>query len=354
MRLTGFKYLWVDALCIVQGPRGDWTTESAKMADVYGGAFLTISAAISLDVQHGFQESLTEHFQSLKKRKLHPTFNPLYGRGWALQERILSPRVLIFGKGGMFWECREYASLSYMQGKSFPYIPRDRCLRLKQACGYEDWMTIVEDYTKRSLTHKRDTFPALSGCAMLYHQFTKHDYLAGMWKQSLLPELLWKTYIPSNSETVLPSKYIAPSWSWASCDHFVVYNKDRLRNTAKVINAQIELKDPEAPFGQVTSGSIVLCGPLVPESEIDRQDITAWNDISEAQRPHGKIWYMLLCMDLVGQGHGLILQNGKGAKQTCFARTGVFAIWGQMRWGSPPARSLKPFQECEHRTITII
>jgi len=159
MRLTGFKYLWVDALCIVQGPRGDWTTESAKMADVYGGAFLTISAAISLDVQHGFQESLTEHFRSLKKRKLHPTFNPLYGRGWALQERILSPRVLIFGKGGMFWECREYASLSYMQGKSFPYIPRDRCLRLKQACGYEDWMTIVEDYTKRSLSINGTLFP---------------------------------------------------------------------------------------------------------------------------------------------------------------------------------------------------
>ncbi|KAF4632851.1 hypothetical protein G7Y89_g5277 [Cudoniella acicularis] len=49
-RKLGFRYLWVDALCIIQGPGGDWATESAKMEEVYSGAFLTISAALSRHV----------------------------------------------------------------------------------------------------------------------------------------------------------------------------------------------------------------------------------------------------------------------------------------------------------------
>ena len=32
--------------------------------------------------------------------------SPLGGRGWALQERLLAPRTLHFGREQLFWECR--------------------------------------------------------------------------------------------------------------------------------------------------------------------------------------------------------------------------------------------------------
>ena len=33
--------------------------------------------------------------------------SPLGGRGWVLQERLLAPRTLNFGREQLFWECRE-------------------------------------------------------------------------------------------------------------------------------------------------------------------------------------------------------------------------------------------------------
>ncbi|RYO55515.1 hypothetical protein AA0113_g8825 [Alternaria arborescens] len=45
----GLRYLWIDALCIIQDSPGDWEVELARMAAVYSNAFLTISAAACSD-----------------------------------------------------------------------------------------------------------------------------------------------------------------------------------------------------------------------------------------------------------------------------------------------------------------
>ena len=100
-RRLGIRYIWVDALCIVQSPGGDWETESSRMADVYGGAFITISAALSPDVSHGL--SRRSALLSDIDRALGLSGNPLYRRGWALQERMLSKRNLIFGLDQLRW-----------------------------------------------------------------------------------------------------------------------------------------------------------------------------------------------------------------------------------------------------------
>lgn len=70
------------------------------------------------------------------------------------------------------------------------------------------------DYCRRSLTLERDKFPALSGLAKSYHQLTEHDYLAGLWLQSLLKDLLWMVYDHSSALNVEPTSiptYTAPS-----------------------------------------------------------------------------------------------------------------------------------------------
>lgn len=45
-RKLGFHYIWVDALCIIQGDAVDWAHESSKMAEVYGRSSLTICADV--------------------------------------------------------------------------------------------------------------------------------------------------------------------------------------------------------------------------------------------------------------------------------------------------------------------
>lgn len=43
-RKLGLNYLWIDALCIIQDSAEDWSSESAKMTEIYNNAYLTIAA----------------------------------------------------------------------------------------------------------------------------------------------------------------------------------------------------------------------------------------------------------------------------------------------------------------------
>jgi hypothetical protein len=43
-RMLGLQFLWVDALCIIQGDSIDWQRESSKMDNIYGNASITIAA----------------------------------------------------------------------------------------------------------------------------------------------------------------------------------------------------------------------------------------------------------------------------------------------------------------------
>lgn len=43
-RKLGIRYLWIDALCILQDDSKDWERESAVMAEVYSNPYLTIAA----------------------------------------------------------------------------------------------------------------------------------------------------------------------------------------------------------------------------------------------------------------------------------------------------------------------
>ena len=46
-RKLGYRYLWIDSLCIIQDSASDWQIESVKMADIYFNAVVNISADAS-------------------------------------------------------------------------------------------------------------------------------------------------------------------------------------------------------------------------------------------------------------------------------------------------------------------
>lgn len=53
-RKLGIRYVWIDALCIIQGDLADWERESAKMYGIYYNAHLTIYPTVSGSCLEGF------------------------------------------------------------------------------------------------------------------------------------------------------------------------------------------------------------------------------------------------------------------------------------------------------------
>ncbi|KAI0113929.1 heterokaryon incompatibility protein-domain-containing protein [Nemania sp. FL0031] len=129
----GFSYLWVDSLCIIQGCYHDWKREGSKMGYIYAGAFATIASTGAATSDGGcFHERTISTLQpckvgisSLSALLPDPVFirrddisdfrrsvdrAPLNQRGWVLQERLLSHRILHFGADMMYWECAQRAA----------------------------------------------------------------------------------------------------------------------------------------------------------------------------------------------------------------------------------------------------
>lgn len=127
----GFRFIWIDCLCIVQDDADDWEVQSSLMSEIYQDAALTIAATsssgdnegcCSKNAQHVPAIELTspEHISQYRIAVRRPLVHwhdettkslrshfPLLTRGWAFQERLLSPRVLHVCGSELVWECRE-------------------------------------------------------------------------------------------------------------------------------------------------------------------------------------------------------------------------------------------------------
>jgi hypothetical protein len=124
------KYLWIDSLCIIQDSHDDWEHESPLLGKVYQNALLTIAAGASDDISEGLFRTFdttndsveipcisdpeTGQTKLVRAMKHRPDWEKEYNasqlrtRGWALQERELSTRILHYTPTQVLWECRDF------------------------------------------------------------------------------------------------------------------------------------------------------------------------------------------------------------------------------------------------------
>lgn len=134
---VGYRYIWVDSLCVLQDSEDDKQRECKAMVSIYRNAALTMvldQLSDTTDAQPGmskdssssggansalrFTSSITsgvgisgriEH--QLTASASLPAIDFLTPgfawdtRAWALQERLLSRRLLVLGQEQMYWEC---------------------------------------------------------------------------------------------------------------------------------------------------------------------------------------------------------------------------------------------------------
>ncbi|OCK81956.1 HET-domain-containing protein, partial [Lepidopterella palustris CBS 459.81] len=200
-RYLQIRFLWIDSLCIIQDNEADWQRESAKMASIYQNAYVVLAATRSSNADGGcFSKTHTEY-------QAHEQF-PLLTRAWTYQELLLGARIVHFAEHELVWECQE-STRCQCGGVKTDVYPLERYSRLAKR-----WRAIVEEYSKLKLTCEKDKLPALSGLARYMQQYRTDRYLAGLWEDELPISLLWRPTEPGR--TYRPSKYTAPSWSWAS------------------------------------------------------------------------------------------------------------------------------------------
>ncbi|OJD40376.1 heterokaryon incompatibility protein [Diplodia corticola] len=122
-------------------------------------------------------------------------------------------------------------------------------------------MELVENYSKRRLTYEADKLPALSGVAREMQTMMQDEYLAGLWRKDIVEGLCWS----SSPETpASPSRYRAPSWSWASLDTEIEYYFGGDVDGSYLVDfkdAAVALADTN-PFGEVRDGWLLLSGHL--------------------------------------------------------------------------------------------
>ncbi|KAF9878233.1 hypothetical protein CkaCkLH20_04271 [Colletotrichum karsti] len=223
-RRMGVRYLWVDALCIMQDSTSDLEQELSRMGDIYFNAWLTIAAKDSAESSQGcFRErdwhssalvplnlrlpervaqsrlqdqgdtwltraplvntrtSGVNRLMAMPRCRASPQETPiLETRGWTLQEELLSRRMLIFGKDEVSWVCLETACSERRQTDvevRSDSTWQNNCRRIVSQ-GVEDnrttfkvsrpqvwayWLDTVESFSRRRLSDRRDKVVALEG-----------------------------------------------------------------------------------------------------------------------------------------------------------------------------------------------
>lgn len=275
----GCRYLWIDALCIVQDDEEDKTREIAQMQNIFSRAFVVISASGANSCDSScLSENRTlptpiasvpviiadpdvsrprSRFWSLSKPAIkaervgiislgnerlfseYVDLCPSHRRAWTLEERMLPTRLLHFSKTQTTWHCKTAAmadgdlASSAETNDLLVRVLQPRPLSIGETQEdymgvhyHQKWWDIVHQYSRLRMTKEKDKLPAIGAIAERFQTYLNSQYIAGLWRDKLPADLLWQRarasqesrFIPEIRETARSVRHAdrAPSWSWAS------------------------------------------------------------------------------------------------------------------------------------------
>lgn len=242
---------------------------------------------------------------------------PIHTRAWTMQEHLVSTRILAFGTTGVRWQCMddmEYGPAKWSQFTNLsevlsvsshmncrqrpsidPQIGQVSSSRPSEEAAWKfypressvgaEWNQLRGDYQCRRLTDQGDSLLAFSSISRQFVRLlgSEQDYIAGHWRSQLPGDLLWH----GDETRARPAPF--PSWSWAS--HYSIHRSNAASNffdpdkkplsllqnnprthpyrgwikeVARVLETDVDLKDPRNPFGDVRSARLIMSGRLLP------------------------------------------------------------------------------------------
>ncbi|VUC25103.1 unnamed protein product [Clonostachys rosea] len=251
----GVPYLWVDSVCIVQDDADSQKEQLQGMGAVYANAYLTIVASSSEDANAGIPRVGSSPVSDTKKEPVQRVItipeNPLIRtqgresldqetldssslkwntRGWTLQEKVFSRRLLGLGHKAT-WTCfggewTEDVSLPSERFQAQPITSRND----KKKMGIVTWPSIGEystlaaEYARRDLTWSTDAINAFLGVMTPMAAWFPGGLLHGIAEYTFDIGMLWDVgpagmHLRRGPGTVQPlhaTNFKHPSWSWVS------------------------------------------------------------------------------------------------------------------------------------------
>jgi hypothetical protein len=251
-KLLGERYLWVDALCIIQDEAEDRMRNIEVMDLIFGGAFLTICAATQKDSNIGlcgldpipriFNQHIEECSPDLQLMgsRIAESYirDSIWNtRAWTFQERHMSTRCLIFVEGRVYFQCKrsiicedihsneEYVTEGLggwsLELSNAPYRLFQEENPLRQ------YNNSVKLYTTRSLTFSSDVLKAFRGIEKVLAMNLCTVFVCGLPRAYFDWALLWEPQsLAKNRDDKSMRKHELsalsvhrrngfPSWSWA-------------------------------------------------------------------------------------------------------------------------------------------
>lgn len=423
-RELDLEWLWIDALCIIQDDKEDWETESSKMASAYGGAFLTIIPLRSYSTREGFlgerasADYLDICFNSVVNPMIQGTLkvydsslgtstNGTLGeihddlgtelrisewqqRGWTRQESVMSFRRLFFGESGLYFECQEMTKRDNGESVDGCYdTTGDWVNEIEPGMDIVEmlkkhWYQEIEQYSRRSLTVKKDLLPAVTAIAKIFSNTIQDKYLCGLWESDLPNGLLWVISYTDGQvdheehmrKISSPEVYIGPSWSWTNpasnsvrVEWLTSYGKTQ-NPACEIIEAETNIEGINL-FGCIQSAHILirglsrfLPGPMLHPKRLPGGTGQAWQIVE-----HGYFtancrfdWYVSeygeprwpndLMMLLIGVDSGAQTMNGlllvRAGNENEWYRVGIFSEL------SGNIEGVEPLYNWERRTFKLV
>ncbi|KAK7938088.1 heterokaryon incompatibility protein-domain-containing protein [Apiospora aurea] len=288
----GYKWIWIDSMCIVQDDEQDWDREAAKMSTVYRHALVTIIASSAACCNEGFLEKArkpsvllgevtAEQDKSVEVRgrilydwghhrggpqshDSHYTkwLDPVDFRGWTLQERVLSTRHLCFTSGEVQFSCHESRACECGQQLfGDMYIATDP---------EEQWFSTVQEYSRRNLTKQSDVTIAFKGIQhMIATKIQEATCVTMVWLQPVMTpftarSLLWYRYGYEQVPPYFPKDLNMPSYSWTSLKGEFIHSSPSQFQSAKFPTKCLGLDAEDTKGKEMDGTSIRLLGPLYP------------------------------------------------------------------------------------------
>ena len=226
----GFKYLWVDTLCICQDDYDEKAAQIAAMNLIYKGATMTLVAAEADNAFSGLpgvrpypqpRERIVERVGLIRLTTVSPPIDELmanskwFTRAWTYGEEQFSRRLLYFTKQHVYFSCLLYSHREdAYDGDPGAYTGKGQRILHDFSTQEYFWLqSCLAEFSPRTYTFPIDRLDAFRSILNELTERGQYPFLEGLPTKDLLRAICWQHKSMYNRRNL---SY--PSWSWAGWD----------------------------------------------------------------------------------------------------------------------------------------